>query len=140
MGLFYHGCRFVLGAVFLYAGVTKGWDPSAFAVAVDNYRILPQTFVPVVAVVLPWIEVVCGLLLLTGRWLPGAVLVVMALLSIFLVALGSALWRGLDIACGCFSTAPEAGAINTYYFLRDFFLLAMSAYVFARLFAGLDEK
>jgi len=31
-----------LGILFVIAGVTKLWDPSAFAIAIANYRFLPM--------------------------------------------------------------------------------------------------
>jgi len=46
--------------------------------------------------------------------------------SIFAGALTINLIRGLDIACGCFSTAANGGSISGFYLLRDFSLLLMS--------------
>ena len=42
------GVRLVLGAVFVYAGIIKALHPDAFALQVENYRILG--YAPSVAV------------------------------------------------------------------------------------------
>jgi len=111
--------RLVLGAVFLSAGIPKIVDPAGFALAVYNYHILPAWLVNMVAVGLPWIEVVAGACLVFGLWVPGSALVVSVLLLAFTTALGINLYRGLDITCGCFSTSPGSGKITWWYLLRD---------------------
>jgi uncharacterized membrane protein YphA (DoxX/SURF4 family) len=116
--------RVVLGALFLYAGAIKIIDPAAFALAVYNYHILPAWLVNMTAILLPWVEVVAGVCLVFGLWIPGGALIVSALLFVFTIALGFNLSRGLDIACGCFSTAATAEKITWWYLLRDSSLLA----------------
>ncbi len=57
--------RIALGVVFMYAAWTKlreSWV--LFAMTVDAYGILPQWAVIVVARVLPWAELLLGLLLI----------------------------------------------------------------------------
>lgn len=121
--------RFCLGGIFIYAGVTKILDPEEFALAIYNYQILPDLLVNPVAVVLPWIEVICGFTLIFGWWIGASSLVLTGLLFIFLFALVITLARGLDISCGCFSSTGE-GKISWLYLVRDFSLFAMGAFVF----------
>ena len=64
--------RLVLAAVFIYAGVIKIANPSGFVENIDNYQILPYLLVTIVALILPWVEVITGLALIFGRWLHGA--------------------------------------------------------------------
>jgi uncharacterized membrane protein YphA (DoxX/SURF4 family) len=116
--------RMVLGALFFYAGAIKIMDPAAFALAVYNYHILPAWLVNMTAIILPWVEVIAGTCLVLGLWIQGGALIVSGLLLVFTVALGFNLSRGLDIACGCFSTSPVAEKITWWYLLRDSFLLA----------------
>ena len=80
--------------------------------SVDNYRLLPYFFVTLAAAILPWLELFCSLLLIFGRWLPGATLVLVALNLVFLIAVISALVQGLDISCGCFSVGGEGTRIG----------------------------
>ena len=84
-----------------------------------------------VAVVLPWLEAVAGVLLVTGFWRREAAAVAGVLLAVFVVAVGYALARGIDVEnCGCFTrrTAPAARAGWTLI-ASDLGLLAASLYV-----------
>ncbi len=121
--------RASLGAVFLYAGATKIMDPAGFSQAVYNYHLLPGWLVNIIAIVLPWIEVIAGASLVLGLCTSGGAIIVSALLLTFTIALAINLFRGLDIACGCFSTSPTAGKITWWYLLRDSSLSAASLLV-----------
>lgn len=127
-------CRIVPGAVFLFAAIGKINNPAAFADAVDNYRILPYIFVTLLAIVLPWMEAISGVLLLLGKRLAGSSLIVIALNLVFIAAIASAIIRGLDIDCGCFSVgAAKAGYARL---LEDLVLLAMAVFVFREAIRG----
>ena len=64
--------RLLLGAVLLYAGFTKLNDAWRFAEMIANYRLLPAQANQVLALTLPWLEVILGLLLiLSVLYLPG---------------------------------------------------------------------
>jgi len=52
---------------------------------------------------LPWLELLCGLMLLAGLRLDAALGWSIALFGIFALATGQAWARGLDISCGCFN-------------------------------------
>ena len=137
-GLFALCARIILGAVFIYASIDKILHPAAFAEAVYNYKILPDALINLTAIILPWMELVLGLFLIVGLWLPGATFLCILLLLTFLGALLFNITRGLNIYCGCFSTNTEvvSGASMVWYLLRDgvFFLLALYlfSYVFLR--------
>ncbi len=103
--------RIILGVVFVWASFDKLLDPKGFAEIIYNYKILPPQMVNLAAVVLPWIELVCGILLITGFLCRGSALILNCLLIVFIVSLGSALYQGLDIRCGCFTLSPEADRI-----------------------------
>jgi len=117
--------RLLLGGLFLAASVDKVVHPEMFARAVANYRILPEPTVNFFAVVLPWVELVCGLLLLSGQWTRAASLVVSTLLAIFLAAVAVSLARGLDIECGCFGTIAGR-TVGLKLLLEDSVWLLMS--------------
>ncbi len=105
--------RVALGAVFVYAGAEKIIHPATFAGDVANYRLLPREAVNLVAITLPWIEVVAGLLLVAGAWVRPSALIVTVLMCVFLIAIGQAVARGLNINCGCFgsSAARKVGFV-----------------------------
>ncbi len=120
--------RFVLGAIFIYAGGSKIIHPAAFAKTVYHYQILPDFLINSFAVALPWIEIVTGGLLIVGIWLPGAVVCANLLLILFLTALSIAVARGLDIDCGCFATS-QTELINIETIARDLGFLCISGYL-----------
>ena len=89
--------RWALALVFIYAGAVKIMDPNGFAEQIDNYRVLPYILVTLMAAILPWIEVLCGLLLILGKSIKGSSLILIVLNVVFLIAISSAMARGLDI-------------------------------------------
>ena len=97
--------QFVLAALFVVAGLAKIADPPGFAHEIHNYRILPGAAVNVVALVLPWLEVVTGVALFLGICRRTAAQIFGVLLLVFIVALGVNLARGRPVDCGCFGTA-----------------------------------
>lgn len=97
-------CRLVLGFVFIYASLDKLQHPEAFAQAIHHYRMVPLALLHPFAVLLPVVEIVVGVALILGVQLRGAALIVLLMNLMFIVAIGSALARGLDISCGCFHT------------------------------------
>ena len=121
--------RAILGSLFLYAGIAKIVDPMGFALSIYNYKLLPESLINVAAILLPWLEVIVGGSLLLGIGTAGGALIATTLFSIFAGALTINLIRGLDIACGCFSTAATGGSINWFYLLRDLSLLLISLQV-----------
>jgi putative oxidoreductase len=94
--------RLVIGGVFLCAGIVKIAYPESFAGSIAAYRLLPWFGNYLAAAVLPWLETVCGVLLITGWRVRGTAAVVTILLLVFMAALASTIVRGLDIDCGCF--------------------------------------
>jgi len=115
--------RIALGGIFIWASLDKIAKPEAFSTAIRNYMILPMVATNFVAVVLPWIEIVCGVLLIVGFKVRSNAFVLSGLMLIFNVALVIALARGLNISCGCFDVEATE-AINGWYLLRDWSLLA----------------
>ncbi|MDR3555134.1 MAG: MauE/DoxX family redox-associated membrane protein [Syntrophobacteraceae bacterium] len=124
--------RLLLGAVFVLAGADKLFHPGEFAGIISNYQILPDHLVNIAAVVLPWLETLVGLLILAGWWLPGALALADSLLIVFLVALGLAAARGIDIDCGCFSLNPTGAPNFVWYLSRDLFFLLLGGAVTAQ--------
>jgi uncharacterized membrane protein YphA (DoxX/SURF4 family) len=103
------GLRLLLGAFFVYASLDKIASPPAFAKAVYQWQVGGPVPSNLVAVTLPWIELLAGLLLIVGAWKREAALVIALLLVVFLVAAGSVMARGIDVQnCGCVSLAADA--------------------------------
>jgi uncharacterized membrane protein YphA (DoxX/SURF4 family) len=120
-------CRLILAIIFFYASIEKIADPGEFAVAIYNYQLLPDIAVNVLAVILPWLEIIIATCLVTGFYVRGAALISSALFLTFATALTINLLRGLDISCGCFGAS--SGNINWLYLGRDLSFLLMSIFV-----------
>jgi putative oxidoreductase len=99
--------RLVVGGVFLWAGILKIFDPLEFAQAIANYKFFPRLITFFLALVLPWLEVICGIFLILGIFRNASALLVSCLLAGFLVLITSAILRGLDIDCGCFGSLSQ---------------------------------
>jgi putative oxidoreductase len=115
--------EFIVGGIFIYAGVIKALDPIGFASDIDNYKILPWTISVRLAFYLPWLEIFCGLALIARRLYLGGLSILTALASIFIIATIAAKIRGLDITCGCFGHASKNWSFTAHITL-DLSLLA----------------
>ncbi|MFO8084056.1 MAG: cation diffusion facilitator family transporter [Desulfobacterales bacterium] len=125
----YHCLRLLLGGIFLYASYDKILHSHAFAQAVYNYQILPDAAVNLAALTLAWLELLLGLCLIAGFWLPGATVLSTGLLTVFIGSLIFNQIRGLDIYCGCFSTETTDGPAGLWIVARDVTFLAIAVYL-----------
>ena len=132
--------RIILGFLFIYAGTGKILHSDQFAQAVVNYRVVPLVSVNLCAIILPWLELVAGLFLLFGLFTGGSIVIITVIMAMFLGAIGSALFRSLDISCGCFST-DGIYTINFLYLLRDMvlFIVALQVLLYDRGILSLDK-
>lgn len=124
--------RWMLGIIFIYASYDKILHPAAFAKAVYNYQILPDMLINLTALILPWMELLLGFFLIAGIWLAGATALVNLLLIIFSTAIFFNLARGLNIHCGCFSTAESGDPITIGTVLRDSLMLIPAFFLLIR--------
>lgn len=97
--------RSVLAIVFIFASLDKLVMPEAFASSIQGYALLPLPIVNLVALIIPWVELLCGLHLITGVRIRSSAALLVLLLGVFTIAMASALFRGLTIDCGCFGKA-----------------------------------
>jgi len=114
-----------IGVVFLAAALAKIGDLATFAAQIHNFRLVPVWSENLVAMTLPWVELIAGLSLVLairprdGGW------VVTVLMAVFLIAVGQAVVRDLDIECGCFGTA-DASQVGLAKLLENTGLLIVS--------------
>ncbi len=121
--------RFLVGGAFVLAGALKIADPAKFADDVSHYRLVPYALLNLVAILLPWIEVVAGLFVLVGVWLRASACLITCLTALFFGLIVSALARGLNIECGCFGTlgGKHVGLVNLAIDSTLFLLAALLA-------------
>ena len=75
--------RVFLGLYFVHASLDKIADPPAFARIVYQWQVLGPIPSNIVAVTLPWVELLAGLLLIVGIWKRDAAAVVAVMLGVF---------------------------------------------------------
>lgn len=98
-------CQVAIALLFLFAAVTKIGETSLFASQIHHYRVLPFGLENLVAITLPWIELLAALAILLRVEPRAGSAVAAGLMGLFLVIVATAVVRGLDIECGCFGTA-----------------------------------
>ncbi|MBN2192711.1 MAG: DoxX family membrane protein [Polyangiaceae bacterium] len=135
--------RLYLGWVFIAACLHKIANPASFAVDVATYQFLPLWAVNFFALTLPWVELFAGVLLVLGLRARAAALLIAVMMASFMVALGHALYLGLDMACGCFASAAavDEDPISWHTVVRDAGWLSLALYVLCldRAPLGLDR-
>jgi len=125
--------QIIIGAVFLYASYNKLFDQEGFSKSVYAYKFVPDFMVNILAIIVPPLEFIAGLLLMFGLFRKGSALVIITLLVVFLIALVQAYARGLDIDCGCFGSDPAAKTTQGDILMRifqDILLLAGAIIIF----------
>lgn len=115
--------RWVFGGLFIWAGAVKLSAPKTFARTIDAFDLVPEVFLPPVALLLPALEIVIGLAVLR-RW-RGGLPAMAGLLLMFMTVLGYGIGQNLDVDCGCFSPAEAQTytSLKTAFF-RDLAMLA----------------
>ena len=100
--------RLLIGGIFIYASFYKIIDPAIFARSIWYYHMVPGSLINLMALILPWLELICGLALIFGIFYRGAVLWVNLMTVMFIAALAYTIVQGIDIDCGCFKASGSA--------------------------------
>ncbi|HEY9292607.1 MAG TPA: MauE/DoxX family redox-associated membrane protein [Microlunatus sp.] len=125
--------RVGLGVVWVVAGALKIPDPAQSVAAVRAYELLPDGLAQVVGWALPYLEVLLGLVLISGLFTRWAAALSFLLQLAFVIGLIQAWARGLSIDCGCFSAGGQVAPGATTYLMdliRDLIFLAGAAWLF----------
>lgn len=115
--------RFIIGFVFIYAGAEKISNPESFAISITAYKLLPIWIINFLAITLPWIELISGLLLVFGISVKENSFIILFLLIVFNIVVTISLIRGLNIECGCFGNGTQIGLIKL---VENFILVLLS--------------
>jgi uncharacterized membrane protein YphA (DoxX/SURF4 family) len=132
--------RWLLGVVLVWAALGKLANLQEFYALLTAYQLpLPPVILQLIAAVLPWIELLSGLLLFANFRLNAALAWALILFFIFAACSGQAWLRGLHIACGCLDLrlvgispgSKMAGVLESvrFAFLRTLVLLGASVYL-----------
>ena len=126
--------RAILGVVFIYASYEKILNPEGFSDNIHNYHITPVAVENLAALIIPWLELIVGVFLISGVFLEGATSITIGLYIFFIVILSQAVYRGIDVHCGCFKTEAYAGITDLRFelikrIIEDCVLLGMAVVI-----------
>ena len=105
--------RLLLGVTFVYASYHTILEPAAFAKIVYGYDLFPYETINLIAVIIPFIELIAGIALITGIYSRSAALILIAMLLAFIMVISINVIRGHEFDCGCFS-AGQSGYSSSY--------------------------
>ncbi|MFQ6082029.1 MAG: MauE/DoxX family redox-associated membrane protein [Candidatus Aminicenantia bacterium] len=94
--------RLIVGGVFIFSAIAKIIQPLGFAQDISNYQLFSQDIAFFSALILPWIELLCGLSLISGIAIRGSSFLISGMLIFFITILIITLLQGKQIDCGCF--------------------------------------
>jgi uncharacterized membrane protein YphA (DoxX/SURF4 family) len=112
-------CRLTLGGVLFVAGFLKVDKLEVSQMAVRSYELLPIPIANFLGQTLPFFEVVIGLLLILGAATRAVAALGGFTMFIFIIAIGQAWARGLNIDCGRYlqEILRDAGLVAMALFL-----------------------
>lgn len=122
--------RIALGFLFIYASLDKIFKPAEFARVIYNYRLLPVELIDLCAIIVPWLEITLGVCLMLGIWLETASFLVSVLTAAFIIMIASAIFRRLDIECGCFTLNKTGDVISWKRIVEDSLIFGAAIVVF----------
>jgi hypothetical protein len=93
--------RVLFGGMFVYTSLWHGIHAADFLQSVKDYQIIPNGLAPWSGFLFIALEAAVGVALVFGYFVRPAAIVSAALLTVFTVAIVSAIMRDLGIACGC---------------------------------------
>jgi putative oxidoreductase len=120
--------RAYVGGVFIYASMYKINYPGEFAETIASYQLVPFWAVNFMALVMPWAELVSGILMVLGVRTKSAAVAIGGMLVMFSLAIVITLLRGIPIGCGCFTSVEEPLGWGTLG--RDLVWLIMTLQVY----------
>lgn len=126
--------RLIVGIVFIYASYDKILDPISFSKNIHNFHITPIFIENLAALIIPWLELIIGILLILGLFLEGTTTITIALLIFFIFILSQAVFRGIDVHCGCFKSEAEIATVDLRFQLikrivEDIILLIFTYFI-----------
>lgn len=115
-----------ISLLFLVAGIGKLCDLRGFIDDVEVYELLPMWGLIPFAAILPWLEILAAVALWIPKWRVAAAYLAVGLSMVFCVAITSAMFRGIEVSCGCFGAGLKeilGGDGGVGFLARDFVLL-----------------
>lgn len=107
-------CLLAVAGVFIYAAQSKIIEPRQFIIDIKNYRMVPEELLNLMALFLPWVEMVAAVALLIPQTRRAGATLIIGMLCMFIAAVSyAALYKGYNISCGCFGKGSAGAGIKT---------------------------
>lgn len=121
-------CRVVVGGIFILAGVSKLIEPIAEFIALGrSWDIIPDPLLTWYMTMLPWVELVFGIMLILGLFTRVSAAVIGLTILSFIIAITINMVRGRTLEdCGCFGSTLHFGDTFAQLLWRDLVLMAMA--------------
>jgi len=124
--------QLLAGLIFLASALPKIADLSAFAGNIHNFHLepfVPMAAINLLAMAIPWVELVAGLALIANVRPRAGALVYTVLLGVFTIGVVAAMARGLSFECGCFGKAG-AGSVGAAKLAENLAMMAVGVIAF----------
>lgn len=131
--------RLALGGLFAYAGWTKLADPQQFADSIHTFRVFPDSTINLIATCIPLLEIILGVMLVTGWQSRAAALGVFILTIFFTAAIGQAALRGIPVDCGCFGSGSPS-LRRTYVSFGRVLGILIGSFILYRMIGAVTSK
>jgi uncharacterized membrane protein YphA (DoxX/SURF4 family) len=125
--------RWILGLTFIYASIDKILSPADFARIVYGYDLFPHVSINLIAIIIPFLQLIAGLALIGGIYPRSAAIIIVVLLFAFVTVLTINLVRGHEFDCGCFSAGQSGySSSSEVTIVRDiiYFVLGLQVILF----------
>ena len=123
--------RWILGATFIYSSYDKILSPADFAKIIYGYGLFPAPLINLIAIIVPYLQLVIAFALILGIYPRSAAIIVNALLAAFVILISINLIRGYEFNCGCFTLQNSGKQVSSSTTIgRDFIFLALGIQVF----------
>ena len=130
--------RVALGGIFMYAAYNKIPAVQSFAEAIKGFGVLDSEthseLIIIAAFVIPWFELLAGLMLVLGLRSRSAALGIGLLLVMFIGGLLNVIFSGIDADCSCFgdSNLVCGSSVGWCQVIRNVVLLIPAGYLIWR--------
>ncbi|RNI23324.1 DoxX family membrane protein [Flexivirga caeni] len=123
--------RLILGITYLVAGILKARELSLTQMDTRAFQILPYDLANIWGAVMPFVEILFGLLLIAGLMTRMTAILGGLLMIAFIIGISSVWARGIVIQCGCFGNNGKLPTTAAYKWdlLRDVGLLICAAWL-----------
>ncbi|MFH1825435.1 MAG: MauE/DoxX family redox-associated membrane protein [Candidatus Firestonebacteria bacterium] len=118
--------RLIIGILFILSSFNDLYNPEYFRTSILMYKILPVMLASITAIVLPWLEFVCGILIILNVHTKSSALILSVILVAFIGAISLNLVRGYIHDCGCFNIFGFKENISIFVVIRDIVLLCFT--------------